>query len=194
MIKNKTFRKHFLFPLVLIFFWCFLLSSLAADPTGSPPHHPGASRGAGADHTGQWGELWPPALRSAHSVPVGFLWALCIPIFVKWGGQLGVPRQQRGFQHWPPDCSFLVHPHLVFFVNTCYVFAPGWSYPLKTPLLSAHPPCLPIWDADLASSMALTLIPCLESSPACWNGKRRWGPAPVIVTSQVLHSSTGLQA
>lgn len=32
------------------------MSSLAADPTGPPPHRAGATRGAGADHAGQRGE------------------------------------------------------------------------------------------------------------------------------------------
>lgn len=115
-------------------------------------------------------------------------------------------------QHWPPNSCFLGYKlqALPTFLPVLYhqliwatpsgflckylgywVFASGWSCPLNTSFLPDHSASLlPIWDADLAPSTALALLPHLVSSPVCWSGKsRRWGPALATVTSQVLLTS-----
>ena len=73
-IRNKRFGERFLFPLMLL----GVFSS--ADPTGPPPHRPGASRGAGADHAGQRGESG--CQPRARSVPTGPLHSDLCP--VRW--------------------------------------------------------------------------------------------------------------
>lgn len=71
-IRNRRFGERFLFLLMLL----GVFSS--ADPTGPPPHRPGASRGAGADHAGQRGESG--CQPGARSVPTGPLHSDLCPL------------------------------------------------------------------------------------------------------------------